>query len=199
MAPAIGIVLVKKFTYRGDPEEEWSNKYWLTGTPPATSADWRLLFDQVVNIEHPCYAATSKVVAGIAYNDNTENAHAVWTVDLEALGQTVPGTLTDAAGVPKMAGDQAGVVEWRTNRKNSRGKWIYLRKYMHDGFVGLPNADNLSGGTAAAYQQLANELLQGFGSGGWKIRSQRQDEDLATGSHLPYVTTRTLHRRGKRP
>jgi hypothetical protein len=185
-------------TYRGDTTEEWSNKYWLTGTPPNTSADWRTLFDAMVNLEHTCYTARSVVVSGIAYDDNSDGAHAVWTVDLAALGQTVPGALTEAAG-HDFAGDQVGVVEWRTNRKNSRGKWIYLRKYFHSGIEDFTDPDLIAGTTKGNYTAFASHLFLGDTTMARKIRSQKQDEDLASHQVSDFTTTRTLKRRGRRP
>jgi len=198
MASATGLTVVKKFTYRGDATEEWGNTYWLTDAPPATSAEWRILFDNFVADERTVYSAGSKVVRGLGYNDDTPKAHAVWTVDLEALGQEVPGSLTSASTV-HFAGDQAGVVEWRTERKNTRGKWIYLRKYFHGGFVSPVDQDRLAGETAAAYAAWGQMLFDGSGSAGRQIRSQKQVEPLASHQHIEFVTTRTLNRRGKRP
>jgi len=198
MAAGTGLSVVKRFTYRGDPTEEWGNTYWLTGAPPTTSQAWRDLFDNFVADERTCYADSSHVVRGLGYDDDTPGAHAVWTVDLEALGQEVPGNLTSASTV-KYAGDQAGVLEWLTERKSSRGKWIYLRKYFHDGFLSPVDADRLAGETALAYEAFGEQLLNGSGSAGRMVRSQRQTETLVSTQHLQFVTTRTLKRRGKRP
>jgi len=198
MAAATGLVITKRFTYRGDATEEWSNKYWLTGDPPSSSAGWKTLFDQLVNIEKACYTSASSVVGGIGYADNTPGAHAVWTVDLDVNGPVVPGTLTPVAGM-SFAGDQAGMLEWRTERKNSRGKWIYLRKYFHGGMNDSTNPDLINTGTHDAYTTLGAALFSGTWPGARKVRSQKQDEVLTATVGSWNVTTRSLKRRGKRP
>jgi len=197
MASATGLVVTKKFTYR-DQDEYWSNKYWFQGAPPGPSTEWRTLFDALVLHEKNCYTAATTVTGGYGYNDNSDSAHAVWSVDLELLAQTVPGALTvPAANV--MAGDQAGMFEFQTQRKNSRGKWIYLRKYMHDGGIDPLDRDRIDGNTQAAYDGFIAALKDGTWSSGRIIRSQKQDETFNWGARSEWVTTRTLKRRGKRP
>lgn len=198
MAPAIGLVVSKRFIYRGNPDEEWSNKYWLTGTPPTTSAAWQTLFDQLVSAEKQVYTAQSHVVGGIGYDDDTPKAHAVWSVDYRESGTPIAGTLPVVVG-NAFAGDQAGMLELRTERKSTRGKWIYLRKFIHSGAIDPSDPDKIDTGQLAAMQIFAGQLMNGVGSGGHVLRSQKQVETLAEYRVSPYVTTRTLKRRGKRP
>jgi hypothetical protein len=91
------------------------------------------------------------------------------------------------------------MVEWRTARKNSRGKWIYLRKYFHAAHVSHLNVDDLSDGQSIVYNAYATKMSDGTLSAGRKIRSQKQDEVIEEHRVSPYITTRTLKRRGKRP
>ena len=119
-------------------------------------------------------------------------------MDLELINETVPGTLFVAQG-NEMAGDQAGMIEWQTQRKNTRGKWIYLRKYYHGGGTAAGNADDVSTDTRLAYDTLVQSLVQGIWSSGHIIRSQKQPESFNWAASSQYVTTRTLKRRGKRP
>ena len=200
MVAATGIVIIKKFTYRGDPNEEFSNKYWLTGDPPGPSSEWAGLFDVLVAQEKACYVPQVHVVGGYGYNDNTPGAQSIWSVDLEALGTTVPGTLTAAQGFT-YAGDQAGMLEWQTDRKNSRGKWVYLRKYFHGGITHYTNVDEIAPEAVTAYETLGTHLRDGTipQAVGRKIRSQKQDENLQSMHASKWITTRTLKRRGKRP
>ena len=199
MAAACGIVINKRFTYRGDPNEVFSNKYWLTGAPPGPSSEWRTLFDSLVAGETGCYVPQVKVIGGYGYADNADNAQSIWSVDLTALGTEVPGRLTAAQGI-QYAGDQAGMLEWQTDRKNSRGKWIYLRKFFHGGITHYTNADEIAPEALTAYEAWGTVLRDGGGqAGGRKIRSQKQDENVQTMHASKWVTTRTLKRRGKRP
>lgn len=199
MAAAVGIVLVKQFTYRGVTGEEWSNKYWLTGQIPQDDNAWLALTNKLRDEELKCYTSDSRVTSAYTYNDNTPGAHSVWSIDYLALGLDVPGTLTNSP-VSKWAGDQAGVLEFKTARKNTRGKWVYLRKYFHGGFSLATDPETLDTSAVAAYDAFGVFLSTSpVGLEGRRIRSQKQDEQLQSHHTIPYVTTRTLKRRGKRP
>lgn len=198
MAPAVGIVITKQFAYRDSLSEQWSNKYWLSGAPPSDDTAWRLLFDDLVNKEKVCYYSSCHVVGGYAYNDNADGAQSVWSVDLAALDQEVPGGIVTSSGKP-MAGDQAGMLQWQLARKNSRGKWVYLRKYFHAGFCDNANPDRLDTGTKNNYANFGAQLVNGQVLGGRYLVSQKGGESIQAVQASDWVTTRTLKRRGKRP
>lgn len=198
MAAALGLVVTKKFNYRGDAEETWSNKYWLSGLPPVTSVDWDAFFHAFTDQEKNILGVATEIVAGYGYDRDDQGAHSVWSIDLEALGQTKTGTIPLTAS-NKMAGDQAACLEWRTNRKNTRGKWVYLRKYYHGGPTLDLDADYIADEWKAALENWGTGLMDGTVAAGRIIRSQSQVEDLALTNVVPYTTTRTLKRRGKRP
>lgn len=198
MAAATGLVITKRFTYRGDPNEEWSNKYWLTGAPPASDVEWETLFSQLAGMETALFHSTCHVVSGYGYADNGADADSVWGIDLTATGGELPGVLPPTPGAP-LAGDQACFVWWKTARKTSRGKWIYLRKYFHDGKRSATAPDSADSTYLTALNDFAQALQTGNWVGGRIIRSQAQDEALQDFGANPWVTTRTLKRRGKRP
>lgn len=198
MAAATGLVVIKKFQYRDDPNETWSNKYWFTGPVPGPSTEWRSLFDALVSHEKKLYPASVTVIGGYGYDDSSDGAQAIWGVDLEALGQTVAGVLPPSPGMG-LAGDQAAMIQWKTSRKNSRGKWIYLRKYFHGGHNDSTNPDIVSAAFHTELQAFADLLAVGDATWTRKIRSAAQDEVLQTHEASWNVTTRTLKRRGKRP
>jgi hypothetical protein len=81
-----------------------------------------------------------------------------------------------------------------------KGKPIYLRKFMHDGFVSASNPDQISSETLAAYNAFASELgvnptFPGLGH----VRAGREDAAILLAGAPNLVTTHTLKRRGKRP
>lgn len=197
MAPAIGILVTKKMTYRSDTGEEWSNKYWFTGTPPTTTAAWDTLTNQLAQQEKACYRSAVEIVRLTAWDSNDPGAFSVYNKDLEALAATIPGTLPDEVGF-EMAGDQAGMLEFKLERKSSRGKWVYLRKYFHGGFQAAGDADYVSAATQDAYTAFGSAISTGLGTGGHVLRSQKQDEVIQQNITSPYMTTRTLKRRGKK-
>lgn len=100
-----------------------------------------------------------------------------------------------------MAGDQAALVEWKTDHINKRGKPIYLRKYIHAGFVLSTDHDALDTAYKNALQAYADNVhaLQGgltnASSPNWPGGSHTTILNLVH----PWVTTRTLKRRGPRP
>jgi hypothetical protein len=197
-APTTGLTIVKRFTYRGDASEEWSNHYWLSGTTPADAAAWRALFDALVLQEKTCYKTTSKVVAGYGYNSVADGATAVWSVDMDIAPNTpVNGTLTSGSGYPMM-GDAAGWVRWGLDRFNSKGKRIYLRKYFHDGFIVGSGPDQFAAETNTAYTAFGNKMRDGTFAGS-RVITDRTGAAVINSGISPFSTTRTLKRRGKRP
>lgn len=199
MAAATGLVITKKMVYRDEQAEAWSNKYWLSGPVPSGPTAWRSLLDAMVLHEKTCYTPQVHVISAYGYADDTPGAISVWSVDLEAEGATVPGTLTAAQGI-QYAGDQAGMIEWRTERKNTRGKWIYLRKYFHGGITHYTAPDEIAPETLAAYEAWAQMLVSVSPQLEDRyLRSQKQLEQFTETIASKWITTRTLKRRGKRP
>jgi len=191
-----GVTLVKTFTYKDTPDEEWSNTYWLTGATPSDNGAWEALFSALISVEVRAYAATSSVVRALGYGNGATNEPAVHIKDYPA--GTHPGTLVDAGG-HAMSGDQAGVVEWKTDHKNKRGKWVYLRKYMHDGFVSNTDRDKIGPATRQKYDELAALMLDQTSFGGRVLTGPTMSYNQIAPQLFEWVTTRTLKRRGKRP
>jgi hypothetical protein len=194
-APTVGLTIIKRFTYRGNAMEEFSNHYWLTGATPADSAAWRTLFDALVTTEKQVYMSSVKVVAGYGYDSVDEHAHAVWSVDLTVAPNTVVSG-TGPTGTNLAPGDASVWVRWALDRLNSKGKRIYLRKYFHGFSLDTSNPDlplSTSGLVA-----LGAKLDDGSFLAGRKVTDRL---GTATVGHAAstYVTTRTLKRRGKRP
>jgi hypothetical protein len=194
----MGLTVVKQFTYRGDGTEEWSNKYFLTGPPPDDEISWQQAFDDLCSHELHLYTPSSAIMAGYGYNDNDEHAHAVWSVDYRGTAG-VPGDLTLTGAEHKVAGDQAAMIEWRTSRKNSRGKWVYLRKYIHDVSANTALPDETSVSFRQVAETYATRMMDGSLLGGRRLRSRTHDEVLTAAIVPDFITTRTLKRRGKRP
>jgi hypothetical protein len=199
MAAQNGIIVTKSFDYRGVPEE-WSNKYWFTQTAPFTSAQFRAVFDNIASHEKTLFSSATTIVGGRGYNDNDEHAHSVWEVDLTLAPDTpIPGTLAPGAA-ERQAGDSAVFVWWKTSRKNTRGKPIYLRKYFHDVYneAGPPH-DGVADLQKLAMQAFAEGFYtQNFLGFGLAAQGHPDEQLVAYGAH-PWITTRTLKRRGKRP
>lgn len=201
MAAATGLTIIKRFTYRGDTQEEFSNTYWFTGTAPATPADWRTLFNAVVATEKACYHSGVSVIKGYGYNDDDDHAVAVWTVDLRVAPDTpVAGTVTMAAGEAVAEGDCAVWARWKTDRLNTKGKAIWLRKYFH-GVIAAAAADGDTLKTAQKTNIVthATKMSDGTLTGSRTLTARGHTDTLTAPGASTYITTRTLKRRGKRP
>lgn len=200
MAALTGLTTIKKFTYRGDPTEEWSNTYHFDVPPPSTDANWKILADALIAAEVLCIAPSTSVVRAYGYNTDDAKPVSVWSYDYAAAGSAVPGGITPVpSGSVKMAGDQAGMFWMKSSRRNSRGKYIYLRKYFHDGYLDVTNVDKLHANQLGYYNTFADKLANGTIAvlGHWRSRTHAETALDSNGSQ--WVTTRTLHRRGKRP
>lgn len=198
-APTTVLTIIKRFTYRGNNTEEWSNTYALSGATPTDSAAWRTLFDALVAEEKKLYHSTSQVVGGYGYDKiPAKGDHAIYAIDLTvAPNSPVNGTLPDA-GNPSFSGDQAAWVRWGLDRFSSTGKRVYLRKYFHDGDRGTASPDVIATAYKTALNAFGTKMLDGSFAGGRHITDKNSATPIGSGASS-YVTTRTLKRRGKRP
>jgi hypothetical protein len=201
MASQVGLTLVKRFTYRGDSTEEFSNTYHLTGGIPADDTAWKALADALIVSEKACYTSQAAVVRAYGYDSDADDAHAVYVHDYLAAAASVPGTLALGAGA-YTAGDQAAWVRWKTSRLNTKGKPIFLRKYFHSivtGGTGIGGADTTSASWQTAANALATKLTDGTFLDSRLITARGHTDVITSHAVSLYTTTRTLKRRGKRP
>lgn len=197
MAAVVGITLVKKFSYRGDANEEFSNQYWLSGSIPSDDTAWTTLIDALCTAEKACYTSEVSIVRAYGYDSDADNAASVVQKDYSL--SPIAGTLTvsSAARVP---GDVAGWIRWKTSRLNTKGKPIFLRKYMHGVWMSnTSGGDTLNATQKTAFETFGTKLMDGTFSGSRTLRSRLNAETLLSRAASTYLTTRTLKRRGKRP
>jgi hypothetical protein len=197
MAAVTSIILVKSFPYRDSTAEEFSNRYYFRSLPPGDNASWVILADDLARLEKAVFPPTVKYTHAYGYNDDAANAQAVF--DHDFTQETNPPIGTYLSAEEPCAGDQAAFIWYRTNRKNSRGKWIYLRKYFHGCTVDAANRDKIDAAHFTAYMTLVNELHPAAGAFHGGIRSRTHADDMLASGVGEWVTTRTLKRRGKRP
>lgn len=190
------IVLVKKFTYRGQ-REEVSNKYHFSGTVPSDDNGWKALADAMIASERTI--VTSKTAFVRAYGYEAGNELSVAQIDYEAAPLTpAVGTLGYSNTEVLMQPESAVTVRWRTAERNTRKKWIYLRKYIHGGICVASDGESIPSSYMAALNAWAGKLTDGSLPGGFKYCGP---QGAAAGAVQvnPYATTRELTRRGKRP
>jgi len=200
MAAQTGLTVVKRFPYRGDTTEEFSNTYHFTGSVPSDATAWRALFDALVTQEKTIYSSVTHVYRGYGYDDDADDATAVWSVDLSVSPETpVAGTLSVGTDI-KAPGDSAVWCRWKTSRTNSNGKPIYLRKYFHDARInGATGGDTVLAAQVTALAAFATKLEDGTFIDGRKITARGHTDTIVSIGNSAYITTRTLKRRGKRP
>jgi len=194
------LTIVKSTQYRDAPEE-WSNTYFFTGTLPASPSSWKTLADAVIAEEKLCYDSGTEVVRAIGHQAG--QSVAVWSYDYAAHSATVAGTLTPGTGATLCPLDCAVWIRWSTDQLTSKGKPIYLRTYMHGAYniVAGGDADDVAPNQLAALQEYGEDWIAGFADGD-AVNHTRCGPKGAVGLTAlagPFVTTRTLERRGRRP
>lgn len=189
------LTVVKKFTYRDANDEEWSNGYVFKGLPPTTTAEWDTLRTQVVGYELPILNDATFVVRVIGHSSTDPGAIASYEFDYTVPGPPPQGTF-NGTGVNRMSGDQAACVEWLTQLKTIKGKPIYLRKYIHGGWINPIDPDQIGASYMTALTTYANHFVGTTVWGGLTNNAGTAVSESA--KVLPFSTTRTLERRGKR-
>lgn len=190
------ITIVKQFRYRNRTDEKWSNKYHFSGTTPTNTAGWKALADAIFNLEKPMLWSGVSLVGAYGYEAGNENAVSIIDYTVAPLAPVAGTAFGNAQSVSP--GDVAYWVRWNTGTRNSRGKYVYLRKYFH----GVPQSDTDNDAPTNAVKTAAGvyaaAMYDGTLPGGAKICGPQGDDVQA---HLvaPFLTTRTLKRRGKRP
>lgn len=192
------IVLVQRFTYRGLPEE-WSNTYHFNGAAPASEAGWKTLMDEVWTALKPGIRNTTSLVRGYAYVDGPADSPSVSTVDyVNEYGGAVAGTFGTGTGAPA-PGDVAIAVRYSSAKRSVKGKPVYSTRYYHGVVMPTTGGDSPDATWLPIFTTAVGKLVDGtlvnFG------RLTLPDGTVCTTPVKvgPYVTTRTLKRRGKRP
>lgn len=195
----IQAIIVKNFPYRG-LTEEYANVYHLSGTEPADSSAWDTLLTAIRDAEKPILSPEVTFTDGYGYNEGswetkptTADAHTVWTT-------SNVGTLS-LTGQNRVPGDGAYWVRWSTGDvTDPGGKPIYLRKYFHPAYwSSAAGPDNVVTATKTALVTYANKFTDGTSLGGSLKICRPNGHVGVTALAGDYITTRTLHRRGKRP
>ena len=200
MADLVGLTLVKKFPYKGDGNEEYSNTYHLTGSIPSSSAAWKTLADALIAQEKTCYTGDAWTVRAYGYDSDADDAHSVWSYDYEGAAATVPGTLAQGSGV-LCPGDSAVWIRWTTDRRVN-GRPVYLRKYFHPA-VGTSgtgaNRDVILAAQKTALNAFGAKLSDGSFAEARTLRSRTHEDTIIAHAASQYVGYRQLKRGRRRP
>lgn len=190
---APGITVVQTFTYRGAPEE-WSNKFHFQGDAPSDPAGWRDLADAFIDLWKTTLTDVVTIVRVLCYEDTDDPA--VYTYTLASFSGNVAGTITTGVSADLLeSGDVAALLRWNTGKTSTKGKPIYLFKYLHGVMHASGARDTWRDTTVAG--TFASDVMSA--SGDWPGLADKAGD--APVGHLAetYLTTRTLKRRGRRP
>ncbi len=185
------ITINKTLAYRGT-QEVTSNTYHFSGTTPANDADWHALALAIWAAEKTLVPSTVKFVGYLGYQAGNEHAVSIKNYLEDGTAPIAGSNVDNGAGAP---GDAACWVRWTTPDRTSRGKRIYLRKYFHD--VAWTDDAPTPGWKTLALAYGA-KMIDGTLPGGAKICGP-QGAVASQPFVSPWITTRTLKRRGKRP
>jgi hypothetical protein len=184
---APGLVVVYEFPYRG-AAEEYSQRYHLDDDF-SDEADFIATADAFVTAWKPTSTNVVKINRIYGYHDTDDDAAYV-----QLYTSSNVGTLSAGVSIPT-PGDDAVWVRWDTERTNSRGKRVYLRKYFHPALTtGPPNQDVAWTTQRTALETFANNAT----STGWNGKHLAGPDGLVPGGGVAsstYITTRTLKRR----
>lgn len=188
------ITIVKRFPYRGQPEE-FSNRYHFSGTTPATDAAWKALADAIILAERPTVRGEVEFIKAYGYAAGVESS--VAQIDYTLAPNVILVGTGSFAGSQPAPGDVAATTRWYTGA-SSNGKKVYCRKYWHGVLMGTGVGDTLLAAQRTAFDTFGNKLIDGTLPGTFKY-SGPQGATLQAAQTSPYLTTRSLKRRGKRP
>lgn len=191
---APGITIIFSFTYRTQTEE-WSQQYHLDSDFTGLT-DFNTTADALRTALKPTLPSATTFERAYGYHDTDDNA--AFTRNWRDLSDLQTGTLSPTTGV-KCPGDAAATVRWLTARVNSRGRKIYLRKYFHDVLYtpGEADHDALSGDQSGPLNTFATNAI----TTGWSGHKLAGPDGVIPTTPVvsPWITTRTLRRRGRRP
>jgi len=185
--------------------EEFANDYiWAEGAPDNDDTQfWTQLSTQLVQIEQQIFDASVQYTSMYGWNNTDPHEPHVFfrtfPTDANWQGKFVPG-VGDIAG----AGDQAAYIRWLGSKKSKAGKPTYFRKYPHRPWTSSTDRDKLSPDYLAALTAYASSsiwTLKGTFINQFDQNKYNAGDNYATGPGTvsPWVTTRSLKRRGKRP
>lgn len=190
------VTSIKRFNWRGN-NEEWSNTYHFSGTTPADAAAWKALTDAIAAAERLALYSITSIVRFYGYAAGNEIS--VYQRDMTVAPDAIVAGGVTYSNQVLTPGDVAATWRWPTTAFTSRGKRIYGRKYWHNVATdGIGTPDALSTVQRGLLQTLAAKLIDGTLPGNFRACGP-QGAAFGTPLVSPWLTTRTLKRRGKRP
>lgn len=189
------VILTKQSEWR-DTQEQWSNGYHFVGDAPADRAEAYDFFEALWGIEANLFVGATLVKAYFY-----ENPDGNVTIGRDYLAEGISNKLSTGGALAttgsKLSLEQASLGKWRCGY-TSKGKPRYVMKFYHGIYASSADADKVAWSATAGAQDYAAKFTDGTLPGGAKLC--RPDGQVCEPMlRSPWVTTRTLKRRGKRP
>lgn len=181
--------LVKHFTYRGDPMQQWSNRYYFNGSAPTDQAAWYALFDAVVALEKLCYTSQVTIDAAAGYAPGSG-------VSVANKAYTQSGTLASTGNSPT-PGDCAVLLRQATSKRSTKNHPVYVFSYFHGAryTTATNNADIADGVQRDNITAFGTAWMNGITVGARTYKRTTPDGVLVTsGIAEVYVTHRDFPR-----
>lgn len=183
------IKLIKTFTYRGDPNKEFSNRYYFDGGSPGDSDAWHTFMDQVVAQEKGCYDASVHITEALGYAPGSD-------VAVASKSYTAAGVLVTSGGQPT-PGDCCLVGRMATTKKSTKNHTVYVFSYYHHAWTAVAgsNADTPLTEQKDRVLEYLGAWHDGITIGGRTYKRTTPDGHLVTGAFVePWIGHRDFPR-----
>lgn len=162
-------------TYRGNTNQQWSNRYYFNGASPGDADAWHGLMDAWVAIERATYNGGVIVDAAMGYAPGSDVAVASKSYSLAGTG---------SFGGSYVPGDCAAVLRQATTKLSTKNHRVYCFSYFHhcERAGGDTTGDVLATGQKTAIETYGTVLLNGLTTGGRTYKRTTPDGALVTGA-----------------
>lgn len=196
--PVFRVIIVKSAEWR-NTQEEFSNGYYFNGTKPSNRSEAEAFFMALWNVEKEFSNQLITLAQGYYYEDPTVDKPHV-TIGRDYRGENIQygsGGIASSSGGQQTSLEQCGLMKARCGyMKNGRVR--YVNKYYHGVSAKQSDADAANWVASATLATKLAKFTDGTLPGGAKLC--RPDGLVCeTPQVSPWITTRTLKRRGKRP
>lgn len=183
------IRVVKHFPYRGNANQQFSNRYHFDGSDPGSPTAWHDLMDALVLIEKTMFYADVVFDACFGYAPGSNVAVASKTF----AGVAGTGAFGASDYCP---GDCAAVARWATTKRSIKNHPVYCFSYWHGVFRAHGgDRDTLLSAQQVAMQNYATDWNTGISVGGRTYKRTTPDGHPVTGALVEtYVTHRDFPR-----
>ena len=167
--------IVKTFPYRGNPVQEFSNRYYFDGGAPADSNAWHALFDGITLLEKSLFFSNVHIISAFGFAPGSDVAVASSTYNLAGTLAVTVQVLTP--------GDCASVLRMATTKRSTKNHPVYVFSYFHSALMdgGGSGPDTLSAIQKTAIENYGNSWLNGIVIGGRTYKRTTPDGHATTG------------------